>query len=94
MPWKTNPKTLFLKAGEAKQIAVSFGDNWIGPQFMQALHDEFSSGGSGAQILVMQWHGVANEVVFGGPSKKYYVCGVHNAGNTDVSFHLEGGNVA
>jgi len=60
---------------------------------MQALHDEFSSGSGGAQILVMQWNGVANEVVFGGPSKQYYVCGVQNAGNTDVWFHLEGGNV-
>lgn len=91
MSWKTNPKTYFLAAGQANQLSVSFGDKWIGPQAIQGLHDQFGAGGSGAQILVMQWNGVANEAQFGGPSKVYYVCGVQNAGNVDVWFHLEGG---
>jgi hypothetical protein len=92
MAWKLAPHTFFLSAGEARQFEVHFGGNLVGPQFMQAVHDGFSSGSGGAQILVMQWNGIANEAVAGG-AKRFYVCGVHNAGTVNASFHLEGGGV-
>ena len=92
--WKTAPNTFFLKAGEAMQCEVGFGGEWKGPQFMQAVHETFSDGSGDTHILLMQWNGVANQAVFGGPARRFYACGVHNTGTVDVSFHLEGGGVA
>jgi hypothetical protein len=94
MSWKTAPKTYFLKAGQANQLSVTFDDKWIGPQYIQAVADLYLDYYGPTRILLVQWQGVATEVVFDQPTKIYYVCGVQNATTSDVWFHLEGGTIS
>ncbi|GCE39473.1 hypothetical protein I1A62_28140 [Rhodococcus sp. USK10] len=93
MAWSTTPQGLFLAAGQANQFSFSFGDIWKGPQLATPKLDA-SQGGGGTKVLVTQWQGTANQPVFGGPSKQWYVLGIHNSSNSGIWFHLEGGVLA
>ena len=94
MAWSTPPRSLFLAKGQANQFSFSFGDVWKGPQSAVAKLDATEGGGANTKILVTQWQGTANEAVFGGPSKQYYVLGINNSTGANVWFHLEGGVLA
>jgi hypothetical protein len=97
MPWSTAPSSLFLAAGQANQIAFGFADVWAGPQYATAKLDHAEGGTSGGlKILVVQWQGTATESAFGLPSKSksYYLLGVNNASDSNIWFHLEGGQAA
>lgn len=94
MSWSTSPSSFFLAAGQANQISFSFGDAWAGPQYATVKLDLQQGGTAGGlKILVVQWQGTANEGTAGG-SKSYYVLGVNNASDSNIWFHLEGGQAA
>jgi hypothetical protein len=96
MAWSTAPSSFFLAAGQANQISFSFGDAWAGPQYATVRLDFQQGGTSGdPKILVVQWQGTATEPAgLGGGSKLYYVLGVNNASDSNIWFHLEGGQAA
>lgn len=94
MAWQLPPSSLFLAAGQAVQLSITFGDAWVGPQFFTAKEDQQSGGDPEAiKILVIQWQGTAKIPAGFNPPKWQYYYGIANNNNSDIWFHIEGGAV-